>query len=705
MPPTPRRRSARLAKTPKVTVEKELPSVAEEERESTKTPSRSAAKPTPKNCLSTPVSSAIKPSHDEMHPSKARPTVGEASSALRLGFSDIPSDGRAGPMATPSKTITTAAGDAPAVNNKGLPPSSPFSFRFAREAADTALSNDARRMMDEIRGQAVKIKADLLAQQGGDGGQPTSISGRVFAKLKGAATGRGRFSAAHTAEFDKMDSIEGHASAWRAQNGRFTPATSGLKHSPSKNTLDGSGLKPSPSKTDLQPKRNLKRTSSIANLDYGGADNGRLPNPPSGVKRMKQRPHDDSSTCRPVSRDASALPRPVSSHGSLSKSRSGNLARLMSPTKASLAHSTDVRKPVGSLTPSPSKTSLRGLAKSASTTKLPSDAADTNRPFLSPGRFQKVKSILRGQRLDLGGGGGTTATTSIAAAAAATTTAAKSAIPQPAAVRVLQTPDPPLRTDKALPAVALTTPRRKLPKRVDFTPGTNAKLSHASPSPLKSNRPPLREIDIGHDELSDDDEEEEDVLNGQNQPKGNCLYPDLSPLRRLVGTESPGNVRGTFTFRSEHQCKFEDARHAKPSIRRVRESAVPVTDMPGSFPAPPSPSCHPNKENTAPSPTRLLPGTAHGMHNKKRHRAKSDEEDADEEAAARAMKKRKKAHVPEGQALLAPRLVSGHKRDRSGLHGPGRKPGWTASPGKKSVVLSKSRLDVLARPKNRGSRK
>ncbi|RDA82533.1 hypothetical protein CP532_0084 [Ophiocordyceps camponoti-leonardi (nom. inval.)] len=699
MPPTPRRRSARLAKTPKVTVEKELPSVVEEERESTKTPSRSAAKPTPKNCLSTPLSSAIKPSHDEMHPSKARPSVGEPSSALRLGFSDIPSDGRAGLNPTPSKTIATGTGDVPKVN-KGLPPSSPFSFRFARDAADTALSSDARRMMDEIRGQAVKIKADLLAQQGGDGGQPTSLGGRVIAKLKGAATGRGRFSAAHTAEFDKMDSIEGHASAWRAQNGRFTPATSGLKHSPSKNTLNGSGLKPSPSKTDLQPKRNLKRTSSIANLDYGGADNGKLPNPPSGVKRMKQRTHDDSSTGRPVSRDASALPRPVSSYGSLSKSRSGNLARLMSPTKASLAHSStvDLRKPVGSLTPSPSKTSLRGLAKSASTTKLPSDAADTNRRFLSPGRFQRVKSILRGQGLDLGG----VTTSSIAATTTTTTTTTtKSAIPQPSAVRVFQTPDPPLRTDKPMPAAALTTPRRKLPKRVDFTPDTKANLSHASPSPLKSDRPPLREIDIGHDGLTDDDEEE-DVSDGQDQPKGNCLYPDLSPLRRLVGTESSGDVRGTFTFRSEQQCKFEDARHAKPSIRRVRESAVPVTDMPGSFPAPPSPSCHPNKENTAPTPARLLPGTAHGMHNKKRHRAKSDEEDADEEAAARAMKKRKKAHVPEGQALLAPRLMSGHKRDRSGHHGPGRKPGWTASPGKKSVVLSKSRLDMLAQPKNRG---
>ncbi|KAF4580959.1 erythromycin esterase [Ophiocordyceps camponoti-floridani] len=663
MPSTPRRRSARLAKTPKaatVSVDKELASVAEEEEGGSKTPSCSVAKPKPKKILSTPQSSAIKPPHDEMHPSKARPAAGEPSSGLQLGFSDI----AAGSVPTPSKKLTTTT----TTMAKGVVPSSPFSFR-----ADKQLSSEARRMMDEIRGQAMKFRADIVAQNEQEVVQPTSIGGRVIAKLKG----RGRFSAAHTAEFDKMDSIEGHASAWRAQNNRFTPVKSSLKHSASKTMLDGSvnsTLRSSPSKTrlvdasDPVPKRSLKRTSSVANLDHGSLDaHGKLYTSVN-AKRVKQLPQDDISSGRPVSRDASALPRPVSGQSTLPRSRSGGLARLMSPTKASLAHSTDSRKP---LTPSPSKTSLYGLSQSASTTRLPTfkGAAGTGRRLLSPGRFQEVKSILRGQALDL-------------------SRDVKTAIPQPAA-QTSQTPAPVARTDKPLPPVPATTPRRKLTKRVDFTPETKAVLSQRSPSPLKSDRPPLREIEIEHyDDDDDDDDELPDSPGLKNN--GERLYPDLSPLRRLI-VPGPSNVdeRGAFTFRSDRQCKFEDARDtaAKASIRRVRESAVPVMDMPGNFPAPPSPSTHSNKENA--SPTRLLPGTAHGMQNKKRHRVKSDSDDADEEAAARAMKKRKNAHVPEGQALLAPRLLASKK---------------AKIPGKKSggAVLSKSRLNMLARPKNRG---
>ncbi|PHH69738.1 hypothetical protein CDD80_6525 [Ophiocordyceps camponoti-rufipedis] len=650
MPSTPRRRSARLAKTPKaatVTVDKELASVAEEEEGGSKTPSCSVAKSKAKKILSTPQSSTIKPPHDEMHPSKARPAAGEPSSGLQLGFSDI-----AAGAPTPSKSGTMA---------KGVVPSSPFSFR-----ADKQLSSDARRMMDEIRGQALKFRADIVAQKEQEDAQPTSIGGRVIAKLKG----RGRYSAAHTAEFDKMDSIEGHASAWRAQNGRFTPFKSSLKQSASKNTLDGSvnsTFRSSPSKTrlvdasDPAPERNLKRTSSVANLDHGSADARKLYTSVN-AKRAKQLPQDDISSGRPVSRDASALPRPVPNPSTLPRSRSSGLARLMSPTKASLAHSTDARKP---LTPSPSKTSLYGLSQSASTTRLPTSkgAAAPGRRLLSPGRLQKVKSMIRGQALDLGRD-------------------VKTAIPQPA-VQTSQTPAPVSRTDKPLPPVPATTPRRKLTKRVDFTPETKAVLSQRSPSPLKSDRPPLREIEIEH--YDDDDDELPDSPGFKNN--ANRLYPDLSPLRRLVMPGSSAvDERGAFTFRSDRQCKFEDARDTttKASIRRVRESAVP---MPGDFPAPPSPSNHSNKENA--SPTRLLPGRAHGMQNKKRHRVKSDSEDADEEAAARAMKKRKNAHVPEGQALLAPRLLASKK---------------ATIPGKKSggAVLSKSRLNMLARPKKRG---
>ncbi|PHH88381.1 hypothetical protein CDD83_7614 [Cordyceps sp. RAO-2017] len=712
MSPPTRRRSARLASAGlKPKAAPELASVAERDE----TPPRDALpslgtvlSPAQPGGLSTPVSSAVRPPRDEMHPSKARPTTGEPSSALRLGFSDIPSKKGGGSLAaTPSKI--------------GGLPASPFTFRLARDAADTSLSSEAQRMMDEIRDQAAKIKADLVAQREADG-PPTNVTGRVIAKLKRKS---GRFSAAHTAEFSKMDSIEGHASAWRAQNGRFTPVKSSLKRSPSKANLDATPLsqsscaRPSPSKMrlaetpDERPKRNLKRTSTVADLDghQPGAedDQGEAAakagetrprveiSKRSAVKRLKQHFEDDSSSSRPPSHDASSLPRPVlQAEGSapLPKSRSG-LARLMSPTKASLGHSASPRKATISMVPSPSKTGFQGLPKSASAFALgtPSRAVDFKRRIISPGRFQRVKSILRGQKADVDG--------------------TRSAIPQPSA-QGSQTPAPP-RTDRPLPAPPLTTPRRKLAKRVDFTPDTaKAAMLQDSPSPQKPARPPLQVIE----------DRPEEVDEAVAKPKsGKSLYPDLSPLKRLVERRSPAakacspSTAGTFTFRSDHTIQFGDTANkgfgvspGQSSVRRVRGSVVPATNMPGSFPAPPSPSCHPNKENAAPSsPVRLLPGTAHGMPNKKRHRASSDEEDSENEAAERALKKRKNEHVPEGQALLAPRLLGktpikdrlGRTPGKTPSRLPGRTPG-SASPSKKGSVLSVSRLNMLARPKNRG---
>ncbi|KAM4057106.1 erythromycin esterase [Hirsutella rhossiliensis] len=693
MSPRPRRRSARLATSavkPRATPE--LSSLAERDE----TPPRDEPKgrdtllsPTRPE-LSTPMSSALKPPHDEMHPSKRE---GPQAAAL---------------TSTPSKI--------------GGILSSPFTFRFTREAADTALSSDARRMMDQIRGQAAKIKADLIAQK--DEGASPKTSGRVIAKLKGKC---GRFSAAHTAEFSKMDSIEGHASAWRAQNGRFTPAKSSLKRSPSKANLDatplsqGSAIKPTPSKSllaempDGGAKLRLKRTSSVANLDYHQTQDEHKEHSPatspekflalartgqqSTVKRLKQRYEDDSSSARPVSRDGSSLPRPVTrsdNPGSLSRSKSG-LARLMSPTKSSMAHAAGLQDSTSSIIMASPKPSQPGIPKSASAMSFgsPSKPADLKRRIISPGRFHKVKSILRGQKIDMDG--------------------AKSAIPQPAAL-VSQTPAPP-RTDKALPPLPRTTPRRKFAKRVDFTPETSkAAMAQNSPSPQKPHRSPLQAVDAHHFAGLDE------VLAKPND----SLYPDLSPLRRLIEPRSRGekasspSMAGTFTFRSDHTIKFEDASAkdfgASPSqsgVRQVRGSMMPATNMPGSFPPPPSPSCHPNKENAAPSPARMLRGTAHGMPNKKRHRASSDEEDAENEAAERALKKRKNEHVPEGQALLAPRLMgktpaSGVKKGGIGRTPsktpsrlPGRIPG-SVSPSKKGSVLSVSRLNMLARPKNRG---
>jgi hypothetical protein len=718
----PRRRSARLASSTKtkpvaptleaVTEDAESPQRLPEPKAKNKSKSKNktnAVPSSPAPAPSTPASSAMKPPHDEMHPSKAHQTMGEPSSAMRLGFTDIKDNNEPD---TPSKI--------------GVP-ASDFTFRVTRDTTDTSLSGDAQRMMVELRQQAAKIKADLIAQRDADA---SDVDGRKIAKPTGKTN---RYSAAHMAEFKKMDSIENHPSAWRAQNGRFQPVVQSLKRTPSKANLETtptssskSGLKRSPSKAELDvptpstPRvtQSLKRKSSRANLEeYQQSPSPKKATmPPSGIpmalppsakkpqllpnaherervtsKRFKQREDDDASTNRPVSRDDSSIPRPKSSGNGSTKlpASKPNFSRLLSPTKASLAHS---GKPTISLIKSPSKVDLKsGLSKSTSTPGLPapSEAATPRARVLSSGRLDRVKSILRGHRTPSGN--------------------VQTAIPQP---KTSQTPAPPRADkDKALPPVPLTTPRRKVTKHVAFTPEvTRIAFQQNSPSPLKSclKAQPTRNL-------------EDEKFQGIDQAlakadSGDVVYPDLSgfrPLPELPVEEkdalpiAPASVPGKFTFRSDHTIEFGDApvlgfgaSPGQSSVRQVRQSLKPDAKMPGSFPGPTSP-ISPNKENKLPGSEKVIFGAPHGMSNKKRHRTSWDEEEAEEKQAERSNKKRKAEHVPEGEALLAPRLVGGTPSAKKARTGAITRTPATASPIKKRSVLSMSRLNMLARPKNR----
>ncbi|KAK8932525.1 hypothetical protein VCV18_001065 [Metarhizium anisopliae] len=698
---------------------------------------------------STPASSALKPPRSEMHPSKYHFSTGDPSSALRLGFSDIPKE-----APTPGCQDRT-----PSKVNRV--PSSSFTFRVARESADTELSGEAQRMLKEIRNQAAKIKAELVAQREAEGG--VNIGDRPFAKPTGKV---GRYSAAHMAEFKKMDSIEGHASAWRAQEGRFTPVKA-LKRTPSKANLDGTPtsqksvcIQRSPAKTvtdetsNSRPKPNLKRTSSAANLDSddhaASKRHNESANPGSSAKtvtdetsnsrpkpnlkrkssaanldsdnhaasnrhnesanpgkcsitapenrtptakRVKQRREDDAAIARPGHVEFSPV-KPTSIFSRLATPRKA--AAAPSPISAKIA-----TKPATSSVQSPLKSSLHSVSMSVSGDNLNppvSKASELKRRIISPRSFSKVKSILRGSKTGSEEG--------------------VSAIPHP---QVSRTPAPP-RVNKELPPVPLTTPRRKLTKRVTFTPEVVSAVNvQNSPSPQRRGnfklRPALKSIETHYPAL--------DAVLTESTPSSS-LYPDLSPLKHLMGSqsqrvvsESP-SMAGTFTFRSDRTIKFGDAPStgfgASPGQSSVRHVSGPVvsSNMPGSFPAPPSPNSHPNKENKAPSLTKLLPGTAHGMQNKKRHRATADEDDFETERAA---KKRKNENVPEGQALLAPRLAkvgfaSATKNNRftrtpvkaGSSRTSGKTPVHTsvvASPKKKVTGLSMSRLNMLAQPKNR----
>ncbi|KAG8428835.1 hypothetical protein J3459_002409 [Metarhizium acridum] len=426
-----------------------------------------------------------------------------------------------------------------------------FYFQSCSRISDTELSGEAQRMLNEIRDQAAKIKAELVAQREAEGG--VNIGDRPFAKPKGKV---GRYSAAHMAEFKKMDSIEGHASAWRAQEGRFTPVKA-LKRTPSKANLDGTptsqkslGIQRSPAKavtdetSNSRPKPNLKRKSSAANLDSDNhaaskrhnenitpgkcsiaAPENRTPT----AKRVRQRQEDDAATARPGRVEFS----PAKSTSIFS--------RLATPRKAATAPSPisakSATKPTITSVQSPLKSSLHSVSMSVAGSSLNppvSKASELKRRIISPRSFSKVKSILRGSKNGSEEG--------------------VSAIPHP---QVSRTPAPP-RVKKELPPIPLTTPRRKLTKRVTFTPEVVTAVNvQNSPSPQRLGnfklRPALKSIETQYPAL--------DAVLTESTPS-NSLYPDLSPLKHLVGSqsqrvvsESP-SVAGTFTFRSDRTIKF-----------------------------------------------------------------------------------------------------------------------------------------------------
>ncbi|KAL2753375.1 hypothetical protein ACRALDRAFT_2036762 [Sodiomyces alcalophilus JCM 7366] len=680
----PRRRSARLASAAnKLKPVSNLSSLSEHDESPQKDEKQNdleTGDAEVQQSPTTPVSSAIKPPMSEMHPSKVRPTTAGPSAAW-LGFRDIQSadtsrgkTGGGNLQSTPSKSTGV--------------PATPFTFHVSRAGPDLGLGSEAQRLMRELRDDAAKYKADLVAEREQEK-LKEGIAQRKIAKARGQS---GRFSAVHM-----------------ARPSRLTPLKSALKRSPSKASLDETP----------RPKPYLKRTSSKADLDsdansakavLGRPRHAGIHNSPSPVKRVRQQLGDDASTHRPVSREGTSIPRPKSSgkDGSTTLSRSRpNLAALLSPTKASAArtgpaNSAQAHSPIKSSSRLAATDRLAGSSTSRGLNTL-QRTVDLKRRIVSPGRFEKVKSILRGGKLDVTNG--------------------KSAIPQPSTA-TSKTPGP-QAAERDVPPLPFTTPRRKLFKRVDFTPDTKG-AEDAGEGEV--NYPNLDAI------LSKMAAKEAEQAAAQEVP--------TTPRRLPEPPEKPGKsslgsrTSGAFTFRSEKTIQFGSetpkgfgSSPGQASIRRVRPSVAPADDMPGSFPrgresprlssigkADPKPilpgvphglsnkkrarsdvePSHANKENQAPMKPLNIP---HGMPNKKRARASDDDDDdgAGREGEQRGGKRRKAEASPATRKLTVPKLGTTPKADlgrmRAGSH--------TPSPVKRRTGMTMSRLQMLAQPKSR----
>ncbi|KAK5046639.1 hypothetical protein LTR84_007400 [Exophiala bonariae] len=298
----------------------------------------------------------------EMHPGLVHQSTAKApDSGLKLGFVDIPAQpphSLASAQNTPSKARTST----PAKMT-----STSFDFKFASESQ---LSSEAQKLMDNVREEAARIKAQMVAEKkiqlqkdaeaeaAFDG---ISAAGRKFAKPKGKA---GRFSDVHMAQFKKMDSIANHPSAYRSRPGFAQPTAQSLKRSPSKAGLDDverprTAGKGTPGR---QPPPFLGRPTSVSPFKS-------IPTQSTSAKRSRQSEMPDVSAARQSEHQPRATLVPKLSSSS-----------LFSPTKSSLAKNSSSQIPVFS----PGKPST--LSRTTSMRSLrPTSALSTARPATSSG--------------------------------------------------------------------------------------------------------------------------------------------------------------------------------------------------------------------------------------------------------------------------------------------------------------------------------
>lgn len=593
---------------------------------------------------------------EEMHPSKAHSAIKKSASRLHLQGAE--------PLLRAPKIFSssTAEGETTPTNSKGSLPShlSSPKFEFSFPRPDVHLSIETQRIMDSVREEAAKIKAEMQldldnkARINGEAEQVDSRGGRKIAKARGKA---GRFSEVHMQQFRKMDSIANHASLSRFQQ----PTASSLKRSNSKARLD-------PDETEG---RAVAQKTSTSSSDEVTLQHN------SPVKRARKNQHDDT-----------AAARPSSPHSSKHLS-----SAFVTPTKASLNRSASAKQ---------IKTMIPSLFRTPSSKAIPSPThpkTEGSQKFLPTlSGFKSMKSFLYRQPPNLPnerkeGAIGTALHEDIGI--------------QPGPRKAYED-----TSEEAQPSTPL-------PKRVEFSASTNARyeLTKSSPSPskipglqlhraaspfpgsesvvypsLNSNSPPPG-IPVAFRSPSKNTDSRSRYLLGAGS-KSSEIYPSLaeSPniTTRARTPPRPSNAE-EFTFSTEkawpgnlgsNESSPKKTPRSTPgsrTIRQVRPSGIMTPVTPFDFPAIP-----------------------HGLQNKKRHRAVSDDEIENippESSVA-------------GQGEQGPRTKKVKISPQKELPSPNKKitrgrafvnPNSAAGNSQAAKrVLSLSRLNALARPKTRG---
>ncbi|EXJ95284.1 hypothetical protein A1O1_00404 [Capronia coronata CBS 617.96] len=542
-----------------------------------------------------------RPDRGEMHPELLHHSTTKApDSGLKLGFVDVPAQPRhsiASAQNTPSKARSNMPADLSSTS---------FDFKFGSESQ---LSSEAQKLMDNVREEAARIKAQMQAekeaQQIKDDEAEASFSGlnasgRRIAKPKGKA---GRFSDIHMAQFKKMDSIANHPSAYRAKPGFAQPTTQSLKRSGSKAGLDEldrprTAGKGTPGRI---PPPFLGRPTSISPFKSIPAQPERLENT-TPAKRARHSQLHDVSAGRPAEVQQSAR---------LLAAPKGVSSSLLSPTKASLARNTTSQIPVASPNKVPGLTrtaSVKSLRTASTVPKTRPAAAQAGISTQSPSKLLSTEYLnLDRPYPALPKDDSTAARPDMASphrtgmSAFASAQSFSSRLPKFAGLKSI------LRPGRKADTAAHTEQKQSTPKhsnsdsatsgtgsvkKVDFTPSVKSryavKLAAGSPSPAKlphltPGKPPTVPYDpaayVIQDEDGDEDWEDAESEIGYPTLPAASSSPSLAKDEGVFSTTAKDhNRRESSEFKSIFTTLHHPSRAAAPSTLTSVNTTVKQTD-------------------------------------------------------------------------------------------------------------------------------
>jgi hypothetical protein len=554
------------------------------------------------------------PTYTDLNPKSAhQTTTGPPDTGFRLGFTDISTKGRRS-IASVQNSPTKSQPRQCLPQNLTSPS---FEFKFATEST---LSDEAQKLMENVRDEAARIKAKMLAEReeqdrkDDDAEQlwgGVSATGRKIVKPTGKA---GRFSDVHMAEFKKMDSIANHASSFRAQPGFAQPTSQSLKRSGSRAGLDelerpqtagkGTPGKLAPPFMRQASAGAFKSTTAAAVAPYRSEHT-------NSAKRMRQAEFGDVSSERPTSTDAfkSSLKPSV-----LPRAKPTLSAGVFSPTKASLARSasnkiaTPSAGQISALSRSNSVRSLKSVFEAvrsesaqafAATTpaavsiipasKLPRPESTNSMRPLPPLPTSKAAHPQANDTLihsssikDIG------TATSKTGGLASTFAALKSILRSSRAPSSKSTPILPVDQAFGTPKRANTTlTGSESAKKVDFTPSTKSryavKLAAASPSASKLSHARARSMSIMPLDLYDPaahmvDGDENGDSETWEDAEIEVTYPTLPPSLSAISMLSAPSVNAFSEKAKQHNRReSKEFKSIFTTLEHPSRSKAPVT--------------------------------------------------------------------------------------------------------------------------------